>query len=278
MAIHMGYMGSATIGGTVVKITSSSINKVQVIDAPELVQGDYVKKAVNYGKVEVGGSVAGPCGDTSIVDLFSQATARTSEGDVLSNVVDITIAYYKSASQSFTGCYVNSLQLSVTAGEVAQFTIDFMGKGEVSGASASGDSSTGACEKLVTWDQCSFSGGGVPSNQVQSYTMTIGNGLQRIYVLNQDNLYPAHVAAGMQNVTGSVSIYSDGAPQNQMQLGTFGADKYGDYDPTPTAVTVSIGTGVDATANVMFNRPEASVSTGPAIYTVGFTGVCTATG
>jgi hypothetical protein len=279
MAIHMGYMGSADIGGTVVKITSSSINRVQTVEAPELVQGDFVKKAVNYGKVEIGGNISGPCAENSIVSLWTQATSRIADGDHMSTPVDITIAYYKSASQSFAGCYINSFQLSVTAGEVAQFTIDFMGKGVPGESTATGSSTTTACEKLITWDKCSFTGGSVPDTQVQSYTMTVGNGLQRAYVLNQDDLYPADVLAGMQNVTGSVSIYGDGSPQGQMPLGVFGADHWDDYTPATDvqAITVTIGAGVTASANVMFNRPEANAATGPTIYTVGFTGVCTAT-
>ena len=59
MAIHAGYMGWADIGGTKLKITGGSLNPVQALEAPELVQGDFNRKGVNYGKIETGGNVTG---------------------------------------------------------------------------------------------------------------------------------------------------------------------------------------------------------------------------
>jgi hypothetical protein len=280
MTIHMGYMGWAKIGTTTVKITSSSINPVQAIEAPELVQGDYVKKAMNYGKIETGGNIAGPIAETSVGFLWTYATTRTTDGDKMNASVDIEIMYYKGGGRKFSDCQLNSFQISVTAGDVAQYTIDFMGT--TASALSGGSVGTVNCEKLVTWDKCSFSGGGIPDDQIQSFSLTVGNGLQRIYKLNTGNLFPAEILAGMQDVTGNVSFYADSPVDTMLPVNTggssdgYGADSWDDYTAAANALTFVAGP-ITASANVMFARPEANAQTGPAIYTVAFTGVCTAT-
>ena len=278
MAIHMGYMGQATIDGTVVKITSSSINPVQVIEAPELVQGDFVKKAVNYGKIETGGNIAGPVAENSIAALWADAIDRTSFGDQMAHSIPIDILYYKGGGRSFADCQLNTFQISVTAGDVAQFTIDFMG---TTSAALLGPPSAVSCEKLVTWDKCSMTCAdlGTAVDQIQSYTFSMGNALQRVYKIKTppNNLFPAEILAGMQVITGSVSFYADDVLDTELPIwpgGKFGADSWDDY--TASASPLSFGAGpITANAYVMWNRPEANAQTGPAIYTVAFTGVCT---
>lgn len=203
MAIHMGYMGWAKIGSTLMKITGGSLNPVQAIEAPELVQGDFNKKGVNYGKIEIGGNVTGPIGELSFPSLWTDATARTTDGDKMNSAaLEIIVMYYRTGGRKFTGCSVNSLQISVTAGDVATFTADFFGTGV---SAYSSPESTILCEKLVTWDKCSCTGA-FPSTQVQSFTFTMGNALQRIYKLNTGDLFPAEVFAGMRDITDRKSV------------------------------------------------------------------------
>ena len=52
MAVHMGYMGSALVGSTQVYLTGSSLNPVQNVNAPDLVQGRYVKHIWNWIKLK----------------------------------------------------------------------------------------------------------------------------------------------------------------------------------------------------------------------------------
>ena len=274
MAIHMGYMGSATIGTTKVMITSSSLNPAQAIEAPELVMGDFNKRGVNYGKIEVGGNIAGPVAEDSITDLVTKVETRVTDGDKLSNEDDIEIFYYKLAGRKFTDCQINSLQISVTAGDVAQFTVDFMG---LKAETLSGTANIADCQKLVTWDKCTCTGA-FPVTQVQSYTFTYGNALQRIYKIasSEQDLFPAEILAGIRDITGSLSFYAENAIDTDLAVwptGKFGADKWDDYEATTDSVSFTCGP-VTIGAKVMYSRGEANAQTGPMIYTVNFVGVC----
>jgi hypothetical protein len=246
------------------RLTGSSLNPVQTVEAPDLVQNDWDRMAWVYGKIEVGGNITGPIVDGS-VGAFNAAFDRSGADGELDNVIDVGIMYYGSHGRTFGGCKINSYQLSVTAGEVAQFTIDFMGT-QVSNIT-SGVPPT--CEKLITWDVCSFTG---ITGDIQSFTLTLNNNLQRMYTIGQADLYPVQILEGIRHVDGSVSAYADGDPDSFVAAG---ADEWGAYTAASAiAVSVAAGTSFNMNANVALHRPEGSATTGPAIYTVNFTGVC----
>ena len=82
--IHMGYMGHCKIDGTQYLITGSSLNPVQTVEAPDLVQGWYMRKGWNYGKVEIGGNVTGPLHEYG-TNLWPTAFNRNDDGDHLAS-------------------------------------------------------------------------------------------------------------------------------------------------------------------------------------------------
>lgn len=290
MAIHMGYMGHCKIDSTLVKITSSSINPVQNIEAPELVAGDWNKKAWVEAKIETGGNVAGPLAENS-ADVWGYAWDRDQTvGDKMLHAdFVVEIAYYKGGGRTFNGCQIGMYELSVQAGEVAQFTIDFMG---TTSAVYTGDIdiSEVTCEKLITWDICSFDIDNFAADtEMQQFTYTLNNNLQRQYKLNQSvafGLYPAEILAGIRSIEGNLSFYADSPPDTMFPVAPagppfFGADHWDDYvAANTTAVTVTAGTGATAISivgNMVFGRAQASAQTGPVIYTVNFVGVCSQT-
>ena len=286
MAIHMGYMGHARINGTIVFLTGSSLNPTQAIEAPDLVQGYWVKHAFNYGKVEIAGNLTGPVADNHGT-VFQAAWDRTADGDVMTtaNLV-IDIAYYKGGGRTFNNCSINTYQITVNAGEVATFSIDFFGAatGVATGVSSYVGTITPTCHKLITWDRCTMDCSPAISADsfYSTYTVTVNNNLQRVYKvgLGTETLYPAAVMAGFRDVTGTISVYSEGNIHNLFPPsgGLYGADTYDQYAAAPTH-TLSFQIGTPAVIDISgisarFTRPQASAQTGPQIYTFDFTGIC----
>lgn len=291
--IYMGYMGWAKIDSKVWKITGSSLNPTQAINAPQLVQGSYLKKAWNYGPVEVGGNLTGPAGEKSFNSLWDLGANRATVGDRLTKSFNIEIQYVHTQAggagekyRKFSGCAINSIAISVAAGDVANLTIDFMGGSSDWGTATPGvEASAGAtvgtveCERLITWDQClvgSFSG--VDNKTIESWDITLNNNLTRVYTVGQNHYYPIQILAGIKEFTGSLGVYAPNAPlKSQTAAPFYGADKWADYSATGVALPqFSVGGKALFPTNlkIVTQRVEATVSTGPAIYTVRFEGVC----
>lgn len=270
MAVHMGYMGSAVANGISVYLTGSSLNPVQNINAPDLVQGQYVKHIWNWDKIETGGNITGPVVD-SMGSLWTAAWTRTADGDELASKFSVSISYYKGTGRSFSNCQVNTFEVSVSAGEVAQFSIDFIGSSTTgSGVSCGGGGGAATCKRLVTWDQCSCGSPPGGTGDVQAFTVTLNNNLERIYVLGQATMAPYYVKAGFREVTGSITMYGEGCPSGG------GGDTSCDSGTSSTTFTIGRCAGSFGLSGFQcaWHRPEASAGTGPALYTYNFTGLC----
>lgn len=283
MSFHMGYVGYAKLGATVVRIQSSSLNPVQAINSPELVGGEFNKRAWNYGAIETGGNITGPLGESTSLSLAQLAWNRHADGDKMADTITVEIYFYKGSAgggRSFAGCQVGSFALSVTAGDVATFTAEFMGT-QVT-ALGNGGYTDLACEKLVTWDKCGvvFSAGGEVANEaIQAWNMNINNNLKRIQRIGQPNLFPVEILAGMRDVTGTMSVYA--TDFNEALLTTtgappyFGADSYDAYDAaTPVTVTFQAGALISIPLKAYFGRSEINAGTDTSIYNLNFTGLC----
>ena len=297
MAFHVGYMGYAKVGTTVVKITGSSLNPAQTINAPDLVQGEYNKRAWNFGPVETGGNITGPCGDSTTVALATEAWDRDNTvGDKMANTVDVEIYFYKvtgsNSGRKFAGCNINSYALSVTAGDVATFTADFFGL-DVTAVTSSALSTAEfvACEKLITWDKCSVAAtiAGITDfeSQIQGWSLNINNNLKRIYNIGQKSsvpaidgkLFPVEILAGIRDVTGTITLYADtGNNALLTKLAAtpwFGADAFDDYNTTTkTQFTFTVGSSISIPLYCTFQRAEMNAMTDTMTYTLNFTGLC----
>ena len=298
--IHMGYMGHCMIDGIQYLITGSSLNPAQVMEAPDVVQGYYMRKGWNYGKVEIGGNVTGPLHEYS-EDLWPLCFERNADGDHLaSGGIEVDVAYYKGEGLKFSHAYINSLEISATAGDVVQFTADFVGAktDETADPTTAVDRlqsyEEATCSKLITWDRVAFEAVGITATikNIQSFTLTLNNNLERMYSIRSDystqDLYPIDVVAGMREISGSLSLYAEGpifVNGGAFAIAKFGANKYGDYEADDrTTINFAVGGkfgGGDVipvtTFDVVFNRPEASATTSYTIYTLNFAAVCNAT-
>jgi len=298
--IHMGYMGHCMINGVQYLITGSSLNPVQTMVAPDVVQGFYMRKGWNYGKVEIGGNVTGPLHEYSS-NLWPLCFDRNSDGDHLaSGGIEVDVAYYKGEGLKFGHAFINSLEISATAGDVVSFTADFMGAKTDETADPSTavarlqDYEEATCSKLVTWDRVAFEAVGITATikNIQSFTLTLNNNLERMYSIRDDyttqDLYPIDVVAGMREISGSLSLYAEGpifVNGGMFTISKFGANRYTDYQATDrTTINFTVGGAFgggdvipETTFDVVFNRPEASAQTGAMIYTLNFAAVCNAT-
>lgn len=289
--VYPGYRGLADISGGeagdigYVRFGDASISAKQTINAPDMIMGDWDHDAYVYGPIEVGGSIGGPVTETFATtqnnSIWDWAVKRYGNcGTLKPN--NIKLYYYcgdgssGNNARTFTDMYVNSVNFSCAAGDIANFSLDLMGRlaGDWENATAPLHS---AAEKLITWDKVSvviLSNGGEYSDPpyelaFSNFDFNISNNLQVVYSLGQDDLFPYAIVPGLRTISGSISVYN--APDfhgfdswNQIAEG---------YSAENTS-TIRFGVGdLSINMRVRFHRVEPTSSTGPITSTVGFTGV-----
>lgn len=288
--VFAGYRGLADIGGIGnVRFADASITARQEINAPDLIMGDWDHDAYVFGPIEVGGTISGPVTETFVSGsgggsgIWAWGVTRTGDCGTLSDA-DTTLYYYCDSessgaynSRAFTGLMVNSLNFSCAAGDIAQFSIDLLGRTAGSWVAAVPPHFTDA-EKLMTWDKVGVTitpGANPeftpPANIAYSnFDFTISNNLETVYSLGQANLFPFDIVPGLRTITGSISVYN--TPQAD------GKDRWDDYLASEVStIGFSIGTlAIDM--KVRFHRVEPASSVGPIVSTIGFTGVSHQTG
>jgi hypothetical protein len=276
----MGYVGGVTINGVQYFMTGSSINPVQSVEAPDLVAGDLMRKGWNYSKVDPSGNVTGPLHENA-ESLWDIAFERTAELDHMAQSVDVEIAYYQGGGWAFTGCVINSLQISATAGEVVTFTADFASNQLVTASAAP---TAVPCARLMTWDKCTFS---LPAfsgliENLQSINFTLNNNVQKLFAIqgtinNTSGLYPVDLPCGVREITGSISAYAEVPIETIVAGGNAGADAWDLYtDSAAVPVTFSVDPLFTVDFKSVFHRPTGTGATGAAVYTINFTAVCSA--
>jgi len=282
--VHPGYRGLASIGNIGnVRFADASIAARQEINAPDLIMGDWDHDAYVYGPIEVGGSISGPVTETFASgggDVLEWACKRTGDcGELDAN--GVTLYYFCGApdggnvyrTRSFSEVYVNSMNFSVAAGDIANFSLDVVGK-------SAGDWTTddpprfNSSEKLITWDKTSVSvsGGTSPAGLLNysNFDFTVSNNIETVYSLGQTDLFPFELVPGLRTITGSISVYN--TPRFD------GADAWDDYVASGQgSITFNIGV-TSISMQVRFHRVEPASSVGPVISTVGFTGVTSQSG
>lgn len=272
--VHMGYVGQAKIKDTYYLMTGSSLNATQAVEAPDTVGGAAMRKGAIHGKIEIGGNITGPIHENAS-ELYDLSMTRDSGLDHMANKFTVLISYYQAGGTEFKDCVVNSLQLSCTAGEVATFTLDVVGLSAAANTTPVSDTSV-ACAKLMTWDQCTVTGAPAAMDQVQSINMTLNNNVQRAYVLGQDNFFPADIPCGFREMSGTISAYAEGSP---FDAGG-GADDWAASKITDaTELSLAIGDVMTLKCeNPIYHRAEGQGQTGPAIYSLNYTGICEPSG
>lgn len=274
--INPGYQGYAEIGDDQIRFSDASIVATQTINIPDLMMGDHDRDAYNYGPIEVSGSISGPVTEKFGSNILPWAVKRISGTCERLEERDITLYYYcggDNGQRTFTGMYANSVNFSVSAGDVANFSLDTVGKGAEAWQSNTNPTPLQDIpEKIITWDQVSLSiSGSGPGATVLSevafsdFDFTVENNLETVYSLSQDNMFPFDIVPGLRNINGSMTVYNIHDVD--------GVDNWGGYEAgTTSVIRFNIGP-VSVSANVQLHRIEPSSSVGPVTATIGFTGV-----
>ena len=260
MTIYAGYIGIATLGGYTYRITEGNIAAVQDVNAPDVIMGDYFHDAWNYGPAQVGGTISGPLTENS-KNLWDWATSRDPCGELSGRTV--TINYSCGDSVRVTSAMISSLNLSVSAGDVAQFSVQFTGKNEPSYGSGQGVSYVEA-EKLITWDECSCSLMG--DGEGFAFDLTWNNNPMPVPVMGEGTLWPNTILGGLVTINGSLSFYNVG------QDG--GARSWTAYSAEGAATSIKFRLGpINANIKAALHRITPSSNPGVVTSTVGFSGV-----
>jgi len=297
--VHPGYRGLAdiaTIGQ--VRFADASLAARQEMNAPDLIMGDWDHDAYVYGPIEVGGSMSGPVTETFVAGggggILEWACKREGTCGTLQEN-DVVLYYYCGGtgvrSRTFEDLQVNSMGFSCAAGDVANFTLDFMGRYAGAWSTTDPPHFTTA-EKLITWDKVNVEitapgDQGAPGDYAtlaySNFDFTVSNNLEAVYALNAGSqgvgeppdLFPFDVVPGLRTITGTISVYDT----HEFD----GADTWDDYEaanPSTIRFTLSAGAVGDiiVETKVRFHRIEPASSVTPIVATVGFTGVTHQTG
>jgi hypothetical protein len=240
---RMTYVGSCVIGGNVIlpctSLSSGIESSIGIMDhtiglrdtnftgtnqkGPATNDSDQVggynqigKKIFRYMPSVVKGKMSGPLSvtDTSlnIGELIENAIKGT-------EISQIDFIYFGSPDGSATKeghqvklAVVESLTLSVAAGDVATFDLSVISKKNEGPPTAYKKSD---CSKLLTWDQCEITSALVGgSDEVQNFSITIKNTVIPIYVSGAESEYsgtnyfgPTALRLGVQEVTGTIGTY-----------------------------------------------------------------------
>lgn len=283
--INAGYMGYAVINGQYTRFSDANLAVRQEVLAPDLIMGNYNRMAYVYGPASVDGSISGPITEnfsTGVGNILDWAVERVNCGRL--NAHDVDLYYFcntdTGGSRSFSDLYVNSLNISCTAGDLANFSIDLVGAGPSdqitwgTGLGSTVDAATMPEEKLLTWDALSLtaSGDNAPNSDYYSaFDFTISNNVEPVYALHStdSDYFPFDLIPGLRTITGTLSAYN-------VPTTSSGAENYSD-DPhnaagTRGTIVFNIGTAT-VTIECKFHRVEPTSSVGPIISTVGFTGL-----
>jgi hypothetical protein len=273
VTITPGFTGWARAGSNPVRFASCSLNAVQTVEAPDLVMGDYTHNAWAYGKIEVGGQLSGPMTESTMAFVdYVWSAPRT-----------IELKYYGGYRRNFTGMLANSLTINVNAGEVVNFTLDFLGTGFSSTALAAMDPHTES-EKLLTWDKAAMYYGtqsGDPDwgtvntllSGLQSFSITITNNVSRQFAIRGSDLF-GDLVRGMSAVSGQAVSYelksTEAVTGSQFGEGAEHWDTYDGDDYYP--IKIDLG-GTELRCTVVWHRATSELSTGPVLTTMGFDGI-----
>jgi len=292
--VRAGYMGLANIGGTRYRCTSFSVNPKHdvsfynhVIGLKDTIPRTSAVKGENletsYANIQrriwrpspisITGGMSFPATETNISPIFELAR--------YANYFDIEFDYYCRNSTSgdnnrtFKNCRINGFDFSVNAGDIVTISLDV--------AATDFEGSTSSIfhyktpEKLITWDKCPVEINNAPFSIdhtiINGLSFKINNNIQTIYVTDNTvapvpgppvpshRLLPHDLRAGMQEVSGTVSIYlGQGYEYIPISLSSPSQIKF-------TCPSLSV------TMSVVFNSCTMEGQVGPIVTQLPFVGV-----
>jgi hypothetical protein len=243
---HISYTGACAISGTglteiQIPCREMSINieskptfydhTVGLFESYVLSGGKRIqKKYYRYTPVTPKASISGFLTSEILNDLMDCARwggtkpLTSSPGAmVANNTLELKMLLWQNGiQQTLSGAYLQTLTLDIRAGEPVSYNAEFVGKSisQLVTTNISTISRQAQLGRLITWDACKvwlenweFSNGvgaqmSLPDfNDVSAFSITINNPVTPIFTANTENMFPADLRIGMQDTTGSITIY-----------------------------------------------------------------------
>lgn len=271
-----GYIGILKTGAQSIRCTSFSVNPNQtstfynhVIGLNDTVPSDDSTKGEDVGVIQtqrriwrpspisISGGIGFPATENSLVTFFDYAK--------YGNYFDIDFTYYCGFSKKYGNCRVNGFDFSIVAGDILNINTDVMGM------SAEPTTPTGdyyiTPEKLITWDTVSVSAASMPfvmdRTLIRGLNFKINNNAAPVYVsANPPTLLPSDLRLGMQEVSGSITIYLDsGYEYIPTTLGSY------------SVLTVNVAESWSTNIYVVFQSNKMEGLVGPVVTELPFVGV-----
>jgi len=286
--VQPGFIGIATIEGRKIRCTSFDVNPnqtslfydhtigirdtVPITSAtkgeqdPLTPHGSNVrntqKRIWRPSTIEVSGGISFPA---TVLDSGYSFCSRLFNIAGWADYFDLDFWYYCGNGKTFSDCRVNTFGFNIQAGDILNIDASVMGK-DIADATPP-EVFHKEAEKLVTWDVVNITVSGYTPLEnllITGFNFQINNNLSNIYTNGSvavPNLKPHDIRAGMQEVTGSLSIYLE---QGQ------------EFIPisltTPAEIAISCPS-LNTTMHVVFQSNKMSGAIGPIVTEIPFVGV-----
>jgi len=277
--VQPGFIGilnvyNSSVSSTLVRCSSFSVCSNNdplfynhVIGLNDTVPGGYETKGEDPGIIQtqrrvfrpstinISGGISFPATENSLIPFFSYAK--------YGNYFDIDFNYYCHEGKHFPDCRVNGFDFNIQAKDILNISVDVISKGPVGTTSTLGNYDVP--EKMITWDRVKISFANMPfpidNTIISGLNFKINNNATPIYVSSfTNNLLPSDIRLGMQEVTGSITVY--------LKAG---------YEFIPLALapaTITIDLGFWSTnIYVVFSADKLEGLVGPVVTQLPFNGV-----
>jgi len=237
---HISYSGSCKVNGTQIFCREVSVNieskptfydhtiglqeskKGIVVNGISKAGTKIQKKYYRYSPVLPKASISGPLTVKNLNTLLGLAEWGGSSGGNVIDGVDVEVVMWKNGvKQTLKSAFLQTLSIDIRAGDVASFSADFVGK-DVDTATGQAVMEIAVQERLLTWDAIrislaaptydnpqggEFFGSSGSDWGIASFSISVNNPVGPIYTANTANIYPKELRLGIQDTTGSISIY-----------------------------------------------------------------------
>lgn len=269
---RMGYIGSVTVFGRLIRALSSSLVARQAISHPDVVDNTIDRTLYQLGAVEVDGDVAFPVvaggtqGTAFLEFIWNAAMSRNLDTGELLNSGPVILEYSFGQVRTFEGCKVNSLELRATAGDRVEGTMNFMGTTTYDSGSPEGLTDLSPA-KVLTWDNVTITegGGAFDSCIIREFSSTINNNLSRNYTFcAETGLFPSNISTGKRFINGSLGF--QGFAKTDVSKARFNSQN----SSTTDTLTVDLGGFTKTFRNIIYEFQAIDINVGLVTSTVNW--------
>ena len=269
--VYPGYIGIATVSGQQIRCTSFDVNPNQNFLFYDHVIGlndtGYIDTDSTKGETpgtrqtqkrigrpstrEITGSFGFPAAvednnGENLLDIINAAK----NGNYLGNIV---FSYYCEKTRQFNDCRINTFKFEIVSSDTVKLDIAVFAKG-VEDIAPETFPPYDSPQKLITWDKVVVTGD--VGAEIVGINYQINNNLSNIYT--NASLDPYDIRAGMQEVTGSISIY---IPSGKTFIPTVDG---------VSELSIDSPAGLSTDLTVVFQPDRMSASVGPVITEMPF--------